>query len=430
MRAVFIKEFRELVRDRRTLAMLVVLPIILLTVFGYAANFSVEHLKVGVVGPQAECVSDEIESLNTSSTDLTLSSDESWNDADSSTTLLRDQTYDVVVKTTNSNDSNSLLAERIHIFVDGSHLFTAMAAQRTFMEIVAQDVQNHIGKVSSQVDQARADREQVELDIERFARDMSNFSYEMRQAIENQTPLPDAPTPPQTPAMSDFPTIDTVALTPDSLITILYNPDLKTSWVMIPGLIGLILTFIGVLITSIGLVREREAGTLEQLAVMPLAPSIIILGKTAPYFLLALLDMAIVSLIGIRLFGVPFNGSVWLFVLASVVFLFVVLGLGVLISTVSQTTGQAIQMAVMFVMPQILLSGLIFPLHSMAVAIRWIGYILPLTWFLEIAQGIMLRNATLGTLWGPLSILIVQAVVVFGVATWRMRFSLTHGGAR
>lgn len=213
-------------------------------------------------------------------------------------------------------------------------------------------------------------------------------------------------------------------------MTVLFNPELKTSWVMVPGLIGLILLFIGTVITSIGLVRERETGTLEQLAVMPLRPSSIILGKIVPYFMVAVVDMAVVTMLGVWLFGVPFNGSLWLFSLAALIFLFVVLGIGVFISSISQNTGQAIQMAILFMVPQVLLSGLIFPLTSMPLGVRWIGYALPLTWFREIAQGIMLRSVTLEGIWLPFVILAAMAVVVFGAATARMRYILTHGGAR
>ena len=100
-------------------------------------------------------------------------------------------------------------------------------------------------------------------------------------------------------------------LDPDDLVTVLFNPELKTSWVLVTGLIGLILLFIGKFITSIGLVRERETGTLEQLAVMPLRPSSIILGKIVPYFMVAVVDMAVVTMLGVSLFGVPLNGSLW-----------------------------------------------------------------------------------------------------------------------
>jgi ABC-2 type transport system permease protein len=210
-------------------------------------------------------------------------------------------------------------------------------------------------------------------------------------------------------------------------VEVLYNPDLKTSWVMVPAIIGLILTFIGTIITSIGLVRERETGTLEQLAVMPIKPSSVIVGKIAPYFLVAALDMVVITVLGIVLFGVPFNGDVAVFALGGAIFLFVVLGLGVLISTVSQTTGQAIQLAFMVLLPQILLSGMIFPLDAMAAGVRWIGYLLPLTYFTFISQGVMLRGASLSSLWLAFVVLTVMAVVVFTGATLRFRRDLAPG---
>jgi ABC-2 type transport system permease protein len=208
---------------------------------------------------------------------------------------------------------------------------------------------------------------------------------------------------------------------------VLYNPGLKTSWVMVPAIIGLILTFIGTIVTSIGMVREREAGTLEQLAVMPIRPSRVILGKIAPYFLVAAVDMIIVTVLGILLFSVPFNGNAFAFALGAAIFLFVVLGLGVFISTISQTAGQAIQTAFFFLLPQILLSGMIFPLDAMAAGVRWIGYLLPLTYFTMISQGIMLRGAPIASLWLPFVVLTVMAVVVFTGATLRFRRDLAPG---
>ena len=183
--------------------------------------------------------------------------------------------------------------------------------------------------------------------------------------------------------------------------TILYNPALKTSYVMIPGLAGVVLVFIGTIITSLGVVRERQSGTLEQLAVMPLRPRDVFLGKIVPYFVVAAVDLAIVLGVGIAVFGVPFRGSALVFGLGALLFLFVTLGIGVLISTVSQNQGQAIQLAVMTMLPQVLLSGLIFPLSSIAVGVRWIAYLLPLTYFNEISRGVMLRAEPLGPLWQP-----------------------------
>jgi ABC-2 type transport system permease protein len=131
---------------------------------------------------------------------------------------------------------------------------------------------------------------------------------------------------------------------------------------------------------------------------------------------------------GMLLFDVPFRGSVATFALGALLFLFVTLGTGVLISSVSQTQGQALQLAVFTMVPQFLLSGLFFPLYSMPWAVRWIGYILPLTWFIKVARGVMVRGAPIGALWLPLVILAVMAVVVFTASTLRFRRDLAPAG--
>jgi ABC-2 type transport system permease protein len=204
-------------------------------------------------------------------------------------------------------------------------------------------------------------------------------------------------------------------------VTILYNPGLGTADIMIPGLAGVVLVFIGTTITSLGVVRERQSGTLEQLAVMPLRPRDAFLGKTVPYFVVAAVDLAIVLAVGIAIFDVPFRGNPAIFVLGALLFLFVTLGIGVLISTVSQNQGQAIQLAIMTMLPQVLLSGLIFPLSSIAVGVRWISYLLPLTYFNEIARGVMLRAEPIGPLWQAFVFLALLGVVVVTLAILRFR---------
>jgi ABC-2 type transport system permease protein len=336
MRAMIVKEFRELIRDRRTVAMLVALPLLLLVIFGYAANFYVSSVKTAVVGPQAQQVAKQLPAYFDVTT---VAPSDTKADAQQ---MLQDNKVDVAIVTGQ---------EPPVALIDGSNLFAAQSAI---------SVLNRAGN-------------KVKVEV-------------------------------------------------------LYNPQLKTSWVMVPAIIGLILTFIGTIITSIGLVREREAGTLEQLAVMPIKPSTVILGKITPYFLLASLDMIIVTVLGVLLFGVPFNGNVLAFALGAALFLFVVLGMGVFISTISQTAGQAIQTAFFVLMPQILLSGMIFPLDAMAAGVRWIGYLLPLTYFTIIARGIMLRGASIESMWYAYVILAVMAVVVFTSATLRFRRDLAPGG--
>jgi ABC-2 type transport system permease protein len=216
----------------------------------------------------------------------------------------------------------------------------------------------------------------------------------------------------------------------DVRIDVLFNPGLETSAVMVPGLAGLILLFIGTVITSLGVVRERQAGTLEQLAVMPLRARDVFLGKIAPYFLVAAVDLVVVLGVGVALFDVPFRGSVSLLALGSLLFLFVTLGTGVWISTVSQNQAQAIQLAIMTLLPQVLLSGLIFPVSSMGAGVRWISYVLPLTYFTEISRGVMLRGAGLVALWPSFAFLAVLGLAVMALATLRFRRDLAPAPVR
>jgi ABC-2 type transport system permease protein len=154
----------------------------------------------------------------------------------------------------------------------------------------------------------------------------------------------------------------------------------------------------------------------------------VFLGKIAPDLAIAAVDMAVIVVVGMLIFDVPFLGSVATFALGSALFLFVTLGVGVLISTVSQTQGQAIQLAILFMVPQFLLSGLFFPLYAMPWAVRWLGYCLPLTWFVKIARGVMVRGAPIDALWLPFVVLAVMATGVFTLSVLRFRRDLAPAG--
>jgi ABC-2 type transport system permease protein len=350
MRAMIIKEFRELRRDHRTLGMVVFMPILLLIVFGYAANFHVDSISVAVFGPQAEQVEAQLATMSSAAAGdedsvanvFDIVQTDPSGDSQTAYQVLQDNDADVAIVTGQTP---------MPVYIDGSSLFAAQTAVAAF---------NRLG-----------DRVDVQ---------------------------------------------------------ILFNPDLNTAFVMIPAIIGLILTFVGTVVTSIGLVKERERGTLEQLAVMPIKPSTVILGKIAPYFILGAADMVAVTLLGMLLFGVPFNGNPFVFALGAGIFLFVVLGLGVFISTISANVAQAIQTAFFFLLPQILLSGIIFPLDAMPWGVRWISYFLPLTYFNQIAQGVMVRGAPIDSMWLPFLALTVLAVVVFSAAVLRFRRSLSPAG--
>ncbi len=339
MWAMVVKEFRQMRRDRRALALTVAVPLLMLVVFGYAASFDVAEVSTRVHGPSADAVAERLpDRFDVRELDPAAGEDEARE-------VLRDGDAVVVVVT------SSTAAPRV--LVDGSQLFAARSVVT--------------GLASAPVD----------LDVE-----------------------------------------------------VLYNPDLRTATVMVPAIAGMILVFIGTVITSLGMVRERAAGTLEQLTVMPFRGRDVMVGKVAPYFAIASVDMVIVVIAGVVLFDVPFRGSILLFALGSALFLLVTLGIGLLVSSVSQNSGQAIQLALMTLLPQVLLSGMIFPLDAMAAGVRWIAWILPLTYFIDIARAVMVRGAGLSAVAEPLALLGVLGIAVFGLALARFSRDLAPRPAR
>jgi ABC-2 type transport system permease protein len=330
-----LKEFRQVRRDRRTLALMIVIPVLLLVVFGYVARFDIKEIPTAVVGSRAAVVAAALPApfevvLIDPAADRAAAED-----------LLR-----------RSRATIAIVAEPpLTILIDGTELFATQSA---------------------------------------------------RAAMSNLAALPAGV----------------------AEVEVLFNPDVSTAWVMVPALIGMVLTAVGTVITSLGVVRERQEGTLEQLAVMPLRPRDVIVGKIAPYFLVGIIDMVVITAAGLLLFHIPFRGSWLVFAAGSLLFLLAVLGIGVLISTLSQTQGEAIQLAIMTMLPQIMLSGMIFPLTSMPWGVRWISYLLPLTYFIPIVRGVFLKGTGIGALAVPFLALALLTVVVLGLAILRFRRDL------
>lgn len=378
MWAIVLKEFRQLRRDRRTVAMLFLLPFLFLVVFGYAASFDVKAVPTLVVGPRAGLVAALLPAQ------LHVVAVRPGDTAAQATDALRRGDAVVAVVTPSAPGAAPQL------LIDGTELFAAQAALRALAQVQAQAAAGS-GAGAGTTTGAGA------------------------QAAGTGGTTPGTGTAGLNPVLGVH-------------AQVLFNPDLRTAVIMIPGLCGIILVFVGTVATALGVVRERQAGTLEQLAVMPFRPRDVFLGKIAPYLVIAALDMVIVVGAGMLLFHVPFRGSVAVFALGTALFLFTTLGIGVLISTVSQTQGQAIQLAMMTLLPQFLLSGLFFPLYSIAWGVRWIGYLLPLTYFIKVARGVMVRGTPLGALWLPLTVLAVMAVVVFTASTLRFRRDLAPAG--
>lgn len=200
-----------------------------------------------------------------------------------------------------------------------------------------------------------------------------------------------------------------------------YNPEMKSVKFNIPGLIGLIMQNITMMLTAFALVRERERGTMEQLIVTPVKPAELIIGKLVPYIFIALFDVTVILLVGVFWFKVPVSGSVLLLMSISFLFLLGALGIGLFISTVAKTQLQAMQVTMALILPSVLLSGFMFPRDAMPVIIQWIGYVFPITYFLEVLRGIMLKGIGLEYLWQQTLILALFGIGILTLAALRFK---------
>lgn len=205
---------------------------------------------------------------------------------------------------------------------------------------------------------------------------------------------------------------------------VLFNPDMRTANFMVPGLVGIILQMITMLLTAFAIVREKETGTLEQLMVTPVSRLGLILGKLLPYGLVGIMETVSVLVLMRFLFQVPIAGSVFLLAGFTLIFLFTALGLGLLVSTFAGNQIQALQFSFFIILPSVLLSGFIFPQDSMPHIIYLIGQAVPATYFIQILRGIILRDTGFEDLWMNGVILACMGLVVLTLATLRFRKNL------
>jgi ABC-2 type transport system permease protein len=359
------KEFIQIARDRRTLAMIVAIPLLWLAAFGYAVTFDVTHVPTAVLdsahSAASRAVIDDFRSSDRFALkDIGATTEAAVRDAIKNGTVVA-----AVIIPAGYGSAGSA---PILILTDGSDLFSTQSVLRGAQSIIQQ-----------------ATIQQV--------RQAAGPDGGLAESFASATPRVD----------------------------ILYNPDLKSSYVMIPGLVGLVMAFIATLMTALGVVRERERGTLEQLIVTPVRPLELMLGKVLPYVLIAALDFVLVVVAGLLLFDVPLRGSFLLLAVASLFFLLGSLGIGLLVSTVSQNQQQAMQLAVFTLLPQFIFSGFIFPLAAMPWGVRWIGYAVPLTYFMPIARGVFLKAQGWDALWPYVAVLMVYGVGMLVLAATRFQ---------
>jgi ABC-2 type transport system permease protein len=450
------KEFIQIRRDRRTLAMMIVLPLLWLVMFGYAFSFDVEEIAVAVVDQSGTRIGGLVADAVRGYERFRPTAIGELSEAGIRQAMHRDQLVMGVIIPPGYGDAG--IDAQVRVLIDGSDLFGAQAGARHFQNALA-PVQDEIRAVIQQRAQAEM-RARMESEVAartaelrskaeatlqgqiEFARRDAERQIEARKA-ELLAQLPPQLRgqaeamlaglrfePPQLALPADLIqplSLDAVNFTPPDPpqmlpeIDILYNPNLRSADVMIPGLLGLVTMFMAIMMTAIGVVREREYGTLEQLVVTPIQPVELMVGKLIPYAIVAIVDFAIVFVAGSYLFDLTFAGNLPVFLGLTALFLITTLGLGLLISTIAQTQQQAMQMAMFMIFPQILLSGLIFPLTSMPKAIQWIANLLPFTYFVPITRGMFIKGQEFELLLMPALVLAAYCVLVVTAASLRFR---------
>ncbi len=369
-RSIFYKEVIQISRDPLTLALMMLVPMVQLMVFGYAINTDVRNIKTAVYnldpGPQSRDLLNAFENTDYFQIVRYVGSDEELNSA------IVTGRVKVGIKIP-PDYSDRLLANRqatVLVLIDGSD-----------SSIATQSLQ-----VASQVGLTES--------LARLSTDLGTSS-----SRTSQLPIEVRP-------------------------KMLFNPDSRSANFMVPGLIAVILQIITTLLTAFSIVREREQGTLEQLLVTPVRPYGLMLGKLVPYGLIGIVETFTVLTVMRLVFDVPIKGSLLLLISLSILFLFTALAIGLLISTKAQSQMQALQLAWLIMLPSVLLSGFMFPRDSMPTVMRFIGYLVPATHFMEIIRGIVLRGATLIDLLPEVLTLILMGLVLLVLSAFRFRKKL------
>jgi len=207
----------------------------------------------------------------------------------------------------------------------------------------------------------------------------------------------------------------------NSEVRVWYNPELLSSKFMVPGILGMLLMVMTMMLTSMGIVKEKEAGTMEQLIVTPIKPYQLVLGKLLPFVFIGLMDVMLTIVVATFWFRIPVKGSVALLFGLSLVFMISTLGLGLFISTISRNQQQAMMTAVFFMMPMVILSGFVFPIENMPKLVQFVTYIVPLRYFFVIIRGLFLKGVGIGVLWDEAVVLLVFGFVILTLSVRRFR---------
>jgi ABC-2 type transport system permease protein len=362
--AMLIKEFIQLRRDRLSFAMIVMIPIMQLLLFGYAINTTPRHMPTAVLLQEQSDVGRSILKA-----------------------IENTKYFDVVRQAHDTAEFDQLLKSGTVLFGVEVPVEFERALRRGDRPalLFAADATDPVAAGTA----------------------VASLGQIVQSALVNDYAVPDA-----SPGAFEI------------RAHARYNPAASTALNIVPGLVGTILTMTMLIFTALSVTREIERGTMENLLAMPITPLEVMLGKIIPYVLVGFIQAALILGIGIGVFGVPVFGSILLLAALSTLFITANLAIGYTFSTIAQNQLQAMQMSLMFFLPNILLSGFMFPFAGMPAWARWIGEALPLTHYLRIVRGIMLKGSGLGDIQYDAVALMALMLIAMGVAVMRFRRTL------
>lgn len=368
LRSIIRKEFIQIVRDKRTLVIILIIPIMQLFLLGYAATNDVRNIPLAVVD-QCNCSESRALLEAYRSADYFQFAYSAASESEVQQLIENGQARAGLIIPPDYNIKLAQGDAQVAFILDGSDPTSASTAYSAAVLIGQSHATN--------------------LMLQKLQRMGINAS-QLQAPVEVRT-------------------------------QVWYNPDLISNYFMIPGVIGMILFFITSILTATSVVRERERGTIEQLIVTPIRPWELVVGKVLPYVLLALIDTCEVLAIGHWWFGVPIRGSLTLILVCSSLLLLSGLGIGLFASTIANTQQEAMLTVWMTLLPAIFLSGFFFPIEAMPKLLQWISYIVPLRYYLVIIRAIMLKGAGLSAIWLNALALLIFGVVIITAASLRFR---------
>lgn len=366
--AIVWKEFLHIIRDPRTLGSVLIIPMLMMFLFAYALTFDVKHVSTVVY--------DQDKSLESRSL-INSFTDSAYFDVNSQAGSLGQLNGDIA-------DGKS----KVGFYIPRGFSTTLKKSNTAMLGIVIDGSNPIIARAAFN-----------------YATSISRvFSQKLTKAALDLRGLK--------------PSIARVEVRP----RVLYNPELTSVNFIVPGLIALFLMMIPAVITSVSIVREKERRTVEQIIVSPVKSFELMLGKITPYLGIAAFDALAISLVGTLGFGVPFRGSVLLMIALTLIYMFVTLGIGILISTIADTQLFALTAAFLITMlPSFLLSGFVFPISSMPQILQYLSLIVPARYYLIILRGIFLKGVGMNVLWPQALALLVFGAIVLTISAFRFR---------